>query len=111
MDSVGKGFKFTDASHQAANFIPPEDHGSIVEALKRRYESKLVFGHFAVHSLNLSNSKIAEGIESNVREVIALEVSSMCKYLKRVGCIFRTTIYAGYTILAKVMFYFGISVS
>ena len=103
METLDNRYIDSEVSHQASNFIPQEDHAAIIDALKNRYETKLVTGHFVVHTINNSNQKITEGLESNVHDVVALEVNTLCTYLKKTGLIFRTTIYAGYTILAKVL--------
>ena len=97
--------KTDNDSHLPSNYINVEDHSSIVEALKMKLVLKLVKSHFVIHALHHNTNRIAEGIESNVIDVISLEVDTLSKYLKKCGLILRTTVYAGYTILVKVQIF------
>ena len=83
------------------DFIEPNDHGGIISTMKAKLINRLFKNHFSVHQANQNTVKINEGIESNVCEIISLEVDTMSKYLNKCGELLRTTVYAGYTILAK----------
>ena len=74
-----------------------------VEQLKSKLADRLTKQHFGLHKLIPSNgSRINDGIQSNIKEIIDLEVNTMEKYLKRGCSLLRNTIYAGYTILVKM---------